>query len=116
MRHRKKGTILDRKKGPREMLLRNLTASVLMYEKVTTTEAKAKAVRPLVEKMITFAKKGDLSARRELIKFLPQELAVKKAMDVLGERYKDREGGYTRLVKLGNRPGDGAKKVQIQLV
>ena len=116
MRHRKKGTTLGREKGPREMLLRNLTASVLMYETVTTTEAKARAVRPLVEKMITFAKKGDLSARRELIKFLPQKLAVKKAMDVLGDRYKDREGGYTRLVKLGTRPGDGAKKVQIQLV
>ena len=116
MRHRKKGTILDRKKGAREMMLRNLAASVLMYEKVTTTEAKAKAVKPIVEKLITLSKRGDLNARRELISFLPQKLAIKKAMDVLGERYKDREGGYTRLIKLGNRQGDGAKTVQIQLV
>ncbi len=116
MRHRVKTKILDRKKGPRELMLRNLAASVLMYEKVQTTEAKAKTVKPLVEKMITFAKKGDLSARRELIKFLPQKLAVKKAMDVLGERYKEREGGYTRIIRIGKRQGDGAQVVQLELV
>ena len=116
MRHRIKTKILDRKKGPRELMLRNLAASVLMYEKVQTTEAKAKTVKPLVEKMITFAKKGDLSARRELIKFLPQKLAVKKAMDVLGERYKEREGGYTRIIRIGKRQGDGAQVVQLELV
>lgn len=97
-------------------MLRNLAASVLIYEKVKTTEAKAKAVKPLVERAITIAKKGDLTARRRLIAILPQKNAVKKAMEVLGERYKDRSGGYTRIVKLGHRQGDGAKMAQIELV
>ena len=116
MRHRNKNKILDRKKEPRELMLRNLASSVLIYEKVKTTEAKAKAVKPLVEKMITLAKKGDLTARRELIKVLLQKNAVKKAMEVLGERYKDRKGGYTRIIKLGTRQGDGAEMVQLELV
>ncbi len=116
MRHRNTGKILDRKKAPRELMLRNLAASVLMYEKVKTTQAKAKTVRSLVEHLITVSKQGDLSARRQLISTLPQPLAVKKAMDVLGARYKDRKGGYTRIVKLTNRQGDGAVMVQIELV
>lgn len=116
MRHRKKGKILDRKKAPREMMLRNLASSILIYEKVKTTEAKAKAVRPLVEKLITVSKGGDLIARRKLIEVLPQKMAVKKAMDVLGKRYKERPGGYTRIVKLGIRQGDGAQVAQIELI
>ncbi len=116
MRHRKKGKILDRKKGPRELMLRNLASNILIWEKVKTTEAKAKAVKPLVEKMITTAKKGDLTARRRLIAVMPQKMAVKKAMEVLGQKYKDRQGGYARIVKLGRRTGDGAKVVQIELV
>lgn len=116
MRHRKKGKILGRKKEPRELMLRNLASSILIYEKVKTTEAKAKAVKPLVEKMITVAKGGDLTARRRLIKILPQKMAVKKAIEVLGQKYKDRKGGYTRIIKLGEREGDGAKVVQIELV
>ena len=116
MRHGNKSVILDRKKAPRELMLRNLASSVLIYEKVKTTEAKAKAVRSLVEKVITTAKKGDLTARRKLIEILPQKMAVKKAMEVLGPKYKDRKGGYTRLVKLGARKGDGAEIVQLELV
>ena len=116
MRHRKKGKILDRKKAPREMMLRNLASSILIYEKVKTTEAKAKAVRPLVEKLITASKSGDLIGRRKLIDVLPQKMAVKKAMDVLGKRYKERPGGYTRIVKLGIRQGDGAQVAQIELI
>lgn len=116
MRHRQKGRILDRKKEPREMMLRNLASSLIIYEKIKTTEAKAKAVRSLVEKMITVAKKGDLTARRKIIEVLPQKMAVKKAMEVLGERYKTRRGGYTRIIKLGLRQGDGAKIVQIELL
>lgn len=116
MRHRNKNKILDRKKAPREMMLRNLAASVLMYEKVKTTEAKARAVRSLVEKMITASKGGDLTARRKLVEVLPQKLATKKAMEVLGQKYKDRSGGYTRIIKLGAREGDGAQIVQIELV
>lgn len=98
------------------MMLRNLASSVIIYEKVKTTEAKAKAVKPLVEKLITTAKAGDLSARRKLIEFLPQKNAIKKLMDVLGGRYKERKGGYTRIIKLSNRVGDGAKVVQLELV
>ncbi len=116
MRHNNKNKILDRKKEPRELMLRNLASSILIYEKVKTTEAKAKAVKPLVERLITIAKKGDLSARRGLIQVLLQKNAVKKAMEVLGEKYKDRAGGYTRIVKLGKRQGDGAEMVQIELV
>jgi len=116
MRHRKKTKILDRKKQPREMMLRNLASSVIIYEKVKTTEAKAKAVKSLVDKMITISKKGDLTARRRLLEILPQKLAVKKLMEVLGAKYKDRKGGYTRIVRLGARQGDGAMMVQVELV
>jgi large subunit ribosomal protein L17 len=116
MRHRKKGKILDRKKEPRELMLRNLASSVLIYEKVRTTEAKAKAVRPLVEKIISIAKNNNLTSRRELFEILPQKMAVRKCMDVLGARFKDRRGGYTRIIKLGARVGDNAKIVIIELV
>lgn len=116
MRHRSKIKTLDRKKQPRELMLRNLASSIIMYERVTTTEAKAKAVRTLVERAITVSKKGDLLARRSLLQILPQPKAVKKLMDVLGEKYQDRKGGYTRIIKTGARQGDGAKTVQIELV
>ena len=116
MRHRIKNKILGREKEPREMMLRNLAASILMYEKVKTTEAKAKAVKSLVERLITSAKKNDLNSRRKLISVLPQKMAIKKAMEVLGKRYEGRDGGYTRIVKLGARQGDGAKMAQIELV
>ena len=116
MRHRNKNKILDRKKEPRELMLRNLASSILIYEKVKTTKAKAQAVKPLVDKMIGLAKIGDLSARRGLIQVLLQKNAIKKAMEVLGDRYKDRKGGYTRILKLEPRKGDGAEMVQIELV
>ena len=116
MRHRNNVKTLGREKAPREMMLRNLASSIVIYEKVKTTEAKAKTVKPMVEHLITIAKKGDLAARRQLIAVLPQELAVKKLMEVIGLRYKERAGGYTRIVKLGNRAGDGASIVQIELV
>ena len=116
MRHRNKNKILGREKAPRELMLRNLASSLILYEKVKTTKAKAQAVKPLVEKMITSAKAGDLAARRGLIKVLLQKNAVKKSMEVLGERYKSRPGGYTRTIKLGVRRGDGAEMVQIELV
>lgn len=116
MRHRNKGKILDRKKAPREMMLKNMVSSVLIYERIETTLAKAKVVKPLVEKAITTAKKGDLAGRRKLIATLPQKMAVKKAMEVLGEKYKDRNGGYTRIIKSGTRQGDGASMAYIELV
>jgi large subunit ribosomal protein L17 len=116
MRHRNKVKTLDRAKGPRELMLRNLASSVLIYEKVKTTQAKAKAVKPLVERMITLAKKGDLNSRRAIIQVLLQKKAIQKSMEVLGARYKARAGGYTRTIKLGNRQGDGAEMVQLELV
>jgi len=116
MRHKKKTVILDRKKAPREAMLRNLAESIILYEKVQTTEAKAKAARSLVEKLITKSKENSLHARRELLKTLYTRNAVAKCLEVLGPRYKTRPGGYTRTVKIGPRQGDGAKMVQIELV
>lgn len=116
MRHRKKGTILGREKAPREALLRNLAASVILYEKVKTTQAKAKAVKPLVEKAITSGKKPTLASRRKLMGFFYTEHPVKKIFEVLGPRYQSRSGGYTRITKIGSRKNDGADMVQIELV
>lgn len=116
MRHYKKKITLDRKKGPREALLKNLAASVILYEKIKTTLAKAKAVQPLVEKMITVGKKQNLAARRHLLSFFPTENPVKKIMEDLSPRYANRSGGYTRIIKLGTRQGDGATVAQIELV
>ncbi len=116
MKHRVKGKKLDRKKAPREAMLKNLASSVIIYEKVKTTEAKAKAVKPILEKIITKSKKNNLASRRELISLLPQKMAVKKAMEILADRYKERKGGYLRIIKLKNRLGDNANMVQIELV
>jgi len=116
MRHRKKETILGRVKAPREALLRNLVASVILHEKITTTEAKAKAIKPLVEKVITSGKIPTLASRRKLLSFFYTEHPVKKIFEVLGPRYLSRPGGYTRIIKLGHRKNDGADMVQIELV
>jgi len=116
MRHRKKGKTLDRKRGPRKALLRSLATDLILYEKIKTTEAKAKAVKPLVERLITKGKSGDLHAKRELLKYLYLENAAKKVIEELGPRYKARKGGYTRIIKLGTRQGDAAKIVQIEFV
>ncbi|MBI3626944.1 50S ribosomal protein L17 [Candidatus Uhrbacteria bacterium] len=116
MRHRVKGKILDRKSGPRAALMRGLATSLVIYEKIQTTEAKAKAIKPIVEKYITASKKNDLATRRKLLGFFYWENAVKKMLEVIGPRYKDRKGGYTRILKLGTRPGDRAKIVQLELV
>lgn len=97
-------------------MLRNLASSILIYEKVKTTQAKAKTVKPLVEKVITLAKNKSLTSRRQLSQLLPQKMAVKKSLEVLGERYRERPGGYCRIIKLGSRQGDGAEMVQIELV
>lgn len=116
MRHRKKGKILDRKIGPRKALIRNLAASFIIYEKVKTTKAKAKVLRSFVERLITKGKVNNLQARRELLRHLYLESAVRKILEELGPRYKDRAGGYTRIVKIGRRKGDGGEMVQIELV
>jgi large subunit ribosomal protein L17 len=115
--HRVDGRKLSRKQGPRLALFKNLTVSVLRYEKVRTTEAKAKEIRGRVEKMITLAKRGDLAARREVIASFPNEpLVVTKLFDEIAPKYADRTSGYTRIVKIGQRRGDAAEIVQIELV
>ena len=117
MAHRIDGRKLSRKMGPRLALFKNLTVSVLRYERVRTTEAKAKEVRGRVDHMITLAKRGDLSARRQLVAQMPDEpLIVDKLMDELAAKYADRTSGYTRIVKIGPRLGDAAAMVQIELV
>ncbi len=107
---------MDRKKGPREALLRSLATSVILYEKVKTTKAKAKAVRPLVERLITVGKEGTVTARRRINSKIYGDNAVKKVVEELAPRYKDRQGGYTRITNIGQRQGDGAEIVQIELV
>jgi large subunit ribosomal protein L17 len=115
--HKVDGRKLGRKTGPRLALYRNLTVSVLRYEKVRTTEAKAKEVRGRVERMITLAKRGDLTARRAVLSEFPNEpLVVKKLFDEIGPKYADRTSGYTRIVRLGQRPGDAAEIVQLELI
>jgi large subunit ribosomal protein L17 len=115
--HRLAGRKLGRPGAHRMHMLGNLAVAVLRYEKVRTTEAKAKEVRTLVDRMITVAKKGDLSARRALIADMPHEpLIVEKLMGELATKYADRTSGYTRIMKIGQRLGDAAPIVQIELV
>ncbi|MBU1037300.1 50S ribosomal protein L17 [Patescibacteria group bacterium] len=116
MRHRKKKKILDRPKASRQALLKNLACQLILYEKIKTTEAKAKTLRPFVEKIITRSKNNTLANYREILKLLPIKSAVKKSFEVLGPRYKERKGGYLRIVKLNQRQGDAAKMVQIEFI
>ncbi len=116
MKHNRKGKTLDRSNGPRRALLRNLATSLVLYENMNTTLAKAKAVRPIVEKLITVGRRKSLVARRQLAKILTIESAVNKTLEELGPRYATRPGGYTRIIKLGRRDGDGAEIAQIQLI
>jgi large subunit ribosomal protein L17 len=117
MAHRIDGRKLGRKMGPRLALFKNLTVSVLRYERVKTTEAKAKEVQGRVERMITIAKRGDLAARRRVVSEFPNEpLVVTKLFDEIAPKYADRTSGYTRIVKIGQRSGDAAEMVQLELV
>lgn len=116
MRHQKNKVTLDRKTAGRRSLLANLAESLVLYEKIRTTKAKAKALVPVVSRLITKAKAQNLTARRELMKVLYTDNAIKKLMEVLGPKYKDRAGGYTRIVMLKNRKGDGAEEVIVELV
>ena len=111
------GRKLSRKMGPRLALYKNLTVSVLRYERVKTTEAKAKEVQGRIEKAITLAKRGDLSARRAIVSQFPNEpLVVAKLFDEIAPKYADRSSGFTRIVRIGQRRGDAAEIVQIELV
>ena len=116
MRHRVGGFKLKRPVDSRNALLRNLATSVIQEERVITTVTKAKAVRPLVEKMITLAKADTLHTRRQAAAVLRTPVAVKKLFDTLGARFGQRVGGYTRITRLGPRKGDGAELAMIELV
>ena len=117
MSNRVDGRKLGRKTGPRMALYKNLTVAILRYEQVKTTEARAKEVRGKVERMITLAKEGSLTARRRVVAELPDEpLVIDKLFKEIAPRYADRTSGYTRLVRIGPRSGDAAPIVQIELV
>ena len=116
MRHRNAGFKLGRNKSNRIALLRNLVTSVIIEDRVETTVAKAKAVRPLVEKMITLGKKGDLHSRRQALAFLMTDDSVTRLFETVAPRYGDRNGGYLRIVKTGFQKGDGAEKAFIELL
>ncbi len=116
MRHGIAGRKLSRKSGHRKALFRNMAAALIKHEQITTTTAKAKELRPYVEKLITLAKRGGLSNRRLAAARLMDETQLKKLFDVLAERYADREGGYTRVIKAGIRASDAAPIAIIELV
>ncbi|MEZ2348875.1 50S ribosomal protein L17 [Terriglobus sp. RCC_193] len=116
MRHRKAGNKLGRNPSHRRALLRNLVTSVLIEDRVETTLAKAKAVRPLIEKMITLGKKGDVHSRRQALAFLMTDASVTRLFATVAPRYGDRQGGYLRIVKAGFRQGDGGEKAIIELL
>jgi large subunit ribosomal protein L17 len=116
MRHRVGTLKLKRDVGARNSLLKNLVTSVIDKERVVTTVPKAKAIRPLVDQMITLAKRDTLHARRQAAAFLETPASVQKLFDTLGSRFGQRNGGYTRIVRLGFRKGDGAEQAMIELV
>ena len=116
MRHKVAGRNLSRPTGHRLALYRNQVTALLGHEKVTTTEAKAKEVRSLAEKMISLAKEGNLASRREALAFITDKKVVDKLFSEIAPGYAGRNGGYTRLSKLGPRSGDSAPMVQIELV
>ncbi len=116
MRHRITGRRLGRSSSHRRALFRNQVTDFLRHEKIVTTEAKAKEVKSLAERMITLGKKGDLHHRRQAVAFLFDDKVVKKLFDDLAPRYEERQGGYTRLTKLGPRKGDNAPMVKLELV
>ncbi len=116
MRHLKAGKKLGRNTSHRRALLRNLVTSLVMEERIETTEAKAKALRPQVEKMITLGKRGDVPSRRAAAGYLMTSEAVDKLFATVAPRMGDRNGGYTRIVRTGFRIGDGAEKVYIELM
>ena len=116
MAHRISGRKLGRPSDHRKALFRNLVTDLLRYEKVITTEAKAKEVRGITEKMITLGKQGDLAARRKMLGYVYDKHVVEKVFDELTPRYEGRNGGYTRVIKIAPRVGDGARMAQLQLI
>ena len=116
MRHRKAGFKLQRNPSARRALLRGLASSVILRDRVITTVTKAKAVKPVVEKMITLGKRDTLHARRQAASYLQTSEAVKRLFDTLAPRFAERSGGYTRIVRLGPRKGDGAEMALVEIL
>lgn len=116
MRHRKKVVKLHRKKSHKEALLRNLSTALILNSKIKTTLAKAKALKPVIEKLISKAKKQDLATKRAIYGYLYKKEAVKKLINEIAPKFKDRTGGYVRIIKLGIRKGDGASMAKIEFV
>ena len=116
MRHLVKNKKLGRNSEQRKALLRNLVTSFLEKERIKTTLAKAKATKPLAEKMITLAKKNTLHTRRQALSYIYKKSVVKKLFEDIGPRFSERPGGYTRIVKVGPRAGDGAEMAVLELV
>ncbi len=116
MRHRKGGRKLGRSSSHRQAMLRNMVTSLLDHERIQTTDAKAKELRRVAERMITLGKRGDLHARRQALSFIRSKEVTGKVFDELADRYRERPGGYTRVIKVGNRVGDAAPVSIIELV
>lgn len=116
MRHGKSGRKLNRTASHRKAMLANLAVALIKHEQIVTTLPKAKELRPFIEKMVTLSKRDDLHARRQAYSKLPEEQWAQKLFDVLGPRYKERNGGYTRVLKAGFRHGDNAPMAVIEFV
>ena len=116
MRHRKAGRHLGRDSAHRKALYRNLVTDLLRYERITTTDAKAREIRPIAEKMITLGRRGDLHARRQALSYIYDRYVVEKVFDDIAPRMADRPGGYLRITRLEPRKGDGAKMAVIETV
>jgi large subunit ribosomal protein L17 len=116
MRHHRAGKKLGRDSAHRKALYANLAGSLIEHGRIKTTEAKAKAVRPIAEKMITLGRRGDLAARRQALAYLRSQEVVHMLFAEVGPRFADRQGGYLRIVKLGPRPGDGAEMAYLEVV
>jgi len=117
MRHRKQGRKLGRKSDSRRALLKGLAVALILNESIKTTQAKAKELRPFLERIISFGKKGDLASRRKILSLLANnEKATKKVIEELGPRYKERRGGYIRIIKISPRKNDAALMAKIELV
>ena len=116
MRHNVMGRRLSRSKDHRKALFRNLTTELFRHNRIRTTEAKAKAIQPIAEKLVTLAKRGDLHARRQAARELNDPAVLQKLFDEIGPNLEDRNGGYTRVMKLGPRQGDAAKMALIELI
>ncbi len=116
MRHRKSGVKLNRTSSHRKAMFRNMVTSLFKYTRIKTTEAKAKELRKLADKMVTLAKRGDLHARRQALAVIREKDVVHELFNEADAKFGSRQGGYTRIIKLGARPGDAAPMTMIELI